>query len=435
MTSFCHGPGPKTSARNNAPRESTQINLPAKVNIAVKGCRQIAHQTNYIYDGFDRLKQTVYADATSDQVTQYDNDNNALTRVNRAGSTLTYTYDALDRMWTKAVPAIGSIAANTVTWTYDLANKVTQIGDTLGNTLVNGYDPAGRQTSATNTAPGMAAKTINYQVDNAGNRTQLTWPDNYSVTYSFDAANRMYAANENGSTPLATYDYDNLGHRAWVQYGSGAPAAKVSYSWSNEGDLLTLSHALAQVANSVGFIDDYTPAHQINSSQISNPAYQYALTGSVIANYAPVNGLNQYPTITPAGGSATSILYDANGNLTSDGNFTFAYDPENRLMTATKTGTSVAYAYDPLGRRTTKTVNGSATYFLDSGDDEIAEYDATGNNVLRRFVPGPGIDQPIAMVSCSGINCAIATKSLLPSRQDRQRDRDVGCKRRAVQFS
>ena len=129
------------------------------------------HQTNYIYDGFDRLKQTVYADATSDQVTQYDNDNNALTRVNRAGSTLTYTYDALDRMWTKAVPAIGSIAANTVTWTYDLANKVTQIGDTLGNTLVNGYDPAGRQTSATNTAPGMAAKTINYQVDNAGNRT------------------------------------------------------------------------------------------------------------------------------------------------------------------------------------------------------------------------------------------------------------------------
>ncbi|MGA7712040.1 MAG: hypothetical protein WCA81_09070, partial [Rhizomicrobium sp.] len=34
-----------TSARNNAPRESTQINLPAKVNIAVKGCRQIAHKS------------------------------------------------------------------------------------------------------------------------------------------------------------------------------------------------------------------------------------------------------------------------------------------------------------------------------------------------------------------------------------------------------
>ncbi len=52
-----------------------------------------------------------------------------------------------------------------------------------------------------------------------------------------------------------------------------------------------------------------------------------------------------------------NIGYDLNGNLTSDGAFAFAYDPENRLMAATKTGTSVAYAYDPLGRRTTKTVN------------------------------------------------------------------------------
>jgi RHS repeat-associated protein len=71
-------------------------------------------------------------------------------------------------------------------------------------------------------------------------------------------------------------------------------------------------------------------------------------------------------------------------------------------MTAAKTGTSVAYAYDPLGRRTAKAVTGGSyagtTYFLDSGDDEIAEYDSTGNNLQRRFVPGPGVDQPIAMI-------------------------------------
>jgi hypothetical protein len=34
-----------------------------------------------------------------------------------------------------------------------------------------------------------------------------------SVAYSFDAANRMTAANDNGSTVLATFDYDNLGIR------------------------------------------------------------------------------------------------------------------------------------------------------------------------------------------------------------------------------
>ena len=57
---------------------------------------------------------------------------------------------------------------------------------------------------------------------------------------------RLTAANENGSTALATYDFDNLGHPAWVQYAGAA--AKVSYSWSNEGDLLTLTHDLASTA-------------------------------------------------------------------------------------------------------------------------------------------------------------------------------------------
>ncbi len=109
-----------------------------------------------------------------------------------------------------------------------------------------------------------------------------------------------------------------------------------------------------------------------------------------------VDGLNQYTSV-----GSQNIGYDLNGNLTSDGAFAFAYDPENRLMRAAKTGTSATYAYDPLGRRTTKTVNGTATYFLVSGDDEIAEYDGSGN-LLRRYVPGPGVDQPIAMVASSG---------------------------------
>ena len=72
-------------------------------------------------------------------------------------------------------------------------------------------------------------------------------------------------------------------------------------------------------------------------------------------------------------------------------------------------GVQATYTYDPLGRRTTKVVTGpnypGTTYFLDSGDDEIAEYWLdSGNNpyVARRFVPGPGIDQPIAMIDCTG---------------------------------
>jgi YD repeat-containing protein len=95
-----------------------------------------------------------------------------------------------------------------------------------------------------------------------------------------------------------------------------------------------------------------------------------------------------------------SPSYDANGNLTSDGTFAFGYDPENRLMKADaqSLGEHATYSYDPLGRRTTKVVSGpnypGTTYFLSSGDDEIAEYCGDGT-LLRRFVPGPGVDQPM----------------------------------------
>jgi YD repeat-containing protein len=115
------------------------------------------HQTNYAYDGFDRLVTTTYADNTTDQVTSYDSDSNALTHVNRAGQSLTYTFDKLDRMATKAVPAAGAIPANALTWTYDLINEVTNLSDTNGNVLANTWDMAGRALTAVQTLPGMAS--------------------------------------------------------------------------------------------------------------------------------------------------------------------------------------------------------------------------------------------------------------------------------------
>jgi len=90
-----------------------------------------------------------------------------------------------------------------------------------------------------------------------------------------------------------------------------------------------------------------------------------------------------------------------NCNLPGDGTLTYTYDTENRLLTATKTGMSASYAYDPMGRRQTKTVNGTTTLFVDNGDTEVAEYDGTSGNLLRRYVPGAAIDDLIAMVDCT----------------------------------
>ena len=98
----------------------------------------------------------------------------------------------------------------------------------------------------------------------------------------------------------------------------------------------------------------YSPAHQILTSTIGNAAYQYASTATATTAYAP-NGLNQYATV-----GSQAIVYDANGNLTNDGKYTYTYDPENRLITAAMTGMSASYLYDPDGRRHEKAVTGGA---------------------------------------------------------------------------
>lgn len=115
------------------------------------------------------------------------------------------------------------------------------------------------------------------------------------------------------------------------------------------------------------------------------------------------NNLNQY---TSVGG--TNYSYDNNGNLTDDGLFKYYYDCENRLMDVNdQNDTAVAsYSYDYLGRRISKTVYGSpnvTTKYCYDGDHVIAEYDGS-DNLLRKFVYGPGIDEPICMIDVTDSN-------------------------------
>ncbi len=58
-------------------------------------------------------------------------------------------------------------------YTYDLAGRLTALSDSAGNDIANGYDTAGRQTSAATTIAGLSgARTIGYTLDANGNRTQ-----------------------------------------------------------------------------------------------------------------------------------------------------------------------------------------------------------------------------------------------------------------------
>jgi RHS repeat-associated protein len=244
-----------------------------------------------------------------------------------------------------------------------------------------------------------------YVLDANGNRTKLTWPTqdgSYYVGYCYDSLNRMTVAMENSTdvncntAKLATYSYDTLSRRTSLVY-AGTGAAMNYTSYSNAGDLKTLVQDLSGSSNDNTFTWSYTVAHQTNTADASNAAWKWqpAATGST--SYTP-NNLNQYASV-----NSVPYSYDGKGNLTIDGTYTFAYDPENRLVTASKTGLSATYAYDPLGRRNKKSGTGvTTTYFLSDGTDEVAEYDST-KTLTVRYIPGPAVDEPIAMVTAAGV--------------------------------
>jgi RHS repeat-associated protein len=87
--------------------------------------------------------------------------------------------------------------------------------------------------------------------------------------------------------------------------------------------------------------------------------------------------------------------------LTYDGQLTYVYDCENELKEVKQGTTTIAtYAYDYTGRRVRKTVGAVVTKYCYDGDEIIAEYN--GDTLLRKFIYGPGIDEPIMMINVNG---------------------------------
>jgi RHS repeat-associated protein len=110
-------------------------------------------------------------------------------------------------------------------------------------------------------------------------------------------------------------------------------------------------------------------------------------------DYPNKASLNQ---LTTAG--ATALGYDGRGNLTNSGTTTYTYTSENRL--ATMNGAQLAY--DGAGRLSAIDVGALSTSFDYDGTELISERSWPTYSVLRRYVHGPGDDDPLVWYEGSG---------------------------------
>lgn len=144
--------------------------------------------------------------------------------------------------------------------------------------------------------------------------------------------------------------------------------------------------AVPGAASSVVFAHSYNKANQRIGQSVSDNAWiNYPAAAASTVSYT-ANALNQYTAV-----GAVTPTYDTNGNLTSDGTYTYGYDAENRLVSASGAGTSAAYTFDAQGNRKTVTTGGATTVFVTDADDrEVLEYDGASGAIQRWYAYGLG---------------------------------------------
>jgi YD repeat-containing protein len=198
--------------------------------------------------------------------------------------------------------------------------------------------------------PNVIATTFTYDKNsNVLSRTQLTLGNDANVAYEYDLANRLTKLTnhiDDANSIIFAYDnYDHVGNRLSQKIGS-----------ANEQ------------------VYDYDAVYRLTS-----------------VNYGD--------------GNNTSFHYDALGNrhrTTGGGTVPYQTNSLNQYTAVARRQRReqcpvASYDYDYRGRRISKMVYGSPKVTIQyayDGDRIIAEYDGSGT-VLRKFVYGPGIDEPI----------------------------------------
>jgi len=224
-----------------------------------------------------------------------------------------------------------------------------------------------------------------YQYDELSRRTLLTLGNDANAVYDYDLANRLKKLTNNisdaNSIVFDYSDYDKVGNRLSCKIDD---ADAHVYEYDN-------LYQLTCVDYNDGNITDYYYDSLGNRTKVVDGG---------TTNYKR-NRLNQYTSVGDTGYS-----YDENGNLADDGTYKYYYDCENRLTDVNDQNDAAvaSYSYDYSGRRVKKTLHASQTtiHYTYDGDQVIAENE--GSQLVRKFIYGPGIDEPILMIDAAGGN-------------------------------
>ena len=244
------------------------------------------------------------------------------------------------------------------------------------------YDTYGRFSTITN---GGDVFTYGY-LANSNLIASVTYPNTITVTNAYELNRNLidYVENKHGATVISKYDYANdaIGRRtAMAKSGTAFTAGDtVNYTYNGRSELTSADAVTDNNYNFIFAFDNIGNRQSYTSSESGNPVQSIYTT----------NNLNQYTAITNPTQAPT---YDADGDMLSDGTWSFTWNAENRLIAAEKSGAKLEFQYDYAGRRVEKKVYSGSTgnwtldkhlKFVYDGYEQIEVLDGTNSDAILK---------------------------------------------------
>jgi RHS repeat-associated protein len=226
---------------------------------------------------------------------------------------------------------VGSLTATT--YTYDVLGNTTKITAPSGIRTDYTYNAFGQVTQRKDFAQGASAATTTSTYDAAGRLRTVDGPRTNaddSVTYDYDAADRLVGATQNGITLP----------------GAGSPGVTTSYVWDDASERVKVSHPMSTT-----------------QTMIRNWTFD---TSGRMASYADARGTTTY---SHGAGDFLESVADPRG-------ITLSFEHDNLGRRTRRYGTSGAqvqddqtFAFDLAGNMVSATVVGAGTIGIDYDDD------------------------------------------------------------------
>src|SRR5271157_750072 len=389
--------------------------------------------TTYLYNTAGDLGTNIYSDSTPGVTNNYDRLGRKSSVVCGA-TTTSFVYDLANDVLSESYTG-GVLNGLTVTnqfdtdlrrtsmglWNgsatlcqaiygYDNASRLASVGDGNGNsnkysylaysplvgqivyqqsgttrmTTSKQYDYLNRLSSVSSTPSNSFA----YQYNAANQRNLARLADGSYWRYGYDALGQVTSGNKYwvDETPVAgqqfDYTFDTIGNRTQTQAGGDQNGANLRVAnYTNNSLNQITSRGVPGDVDVMGLgiaTNSVTVNGQTAYRKVEYFRQQLAVNNTSAAMWTNI-------TVTESGSNVTgkayvartpeNYTYDADGNLLSDGRWTYAWDAENRLINLTSLSGApagsqlqLAFAYDYQGRRTQKIVS------TNNGGGYVGEY-------------------------------------------------------------